>query len=483
MRRAPFIAAILVLLAGLPCHSIGTRTHAEIGMRCIEEYLLDADAMLPGLGTLFKSMENRRILYRACEFPDWGYGGINPDAGEASHWHPFNRVWAGLLAERHYGMPPDEAGQKELAFFFGAVCHDIADIPWHFSHGNDKSFLQMAGEKDHASHGDTEIGVDFDRYTRHTLRHISYLSNYVPFETLMTVMQRANVGATREQLQNGITREHLIMWFGPVAAALSVRERRAALPWCMAHVEDYYYGGIRHNAAACAMWVRYWYADILGGHCLQQMPPYFDNVAPDAGYVPYLGVSDTTLLERLPGNNTGQEPLLEIGGPAGERCTALVRFDLNGVAQDKPIRKATLWLASAGSAGNASDGPLTILVAPAPGTWQEGKGVSDPYNGVDGCAAAPGEAKWGDFPVVQTPNAISTHLQSLSPSQWMSMDVTPVVRSWFKDPGDNFGFILGSTGESGAVARFYSSQAFQADETGYCGGTRVAFRPMLILLP
>ncbi len=474
---------MLALLASLPSYAIGTRTHAEIGMRCIEEYLLGADAMLPGLGTMFAPMENRRILYRACAFPDWGYGGINPDAGEASHWHPFNKAWASLLSDRHYTMPPNEDGQKELAYFLGAICHDIADIPWHFSHGSDKSFLQMSNDLDHASHLDTEMGVDFDRYTQHPFRHISYLSNFVPFDTIFAAMQRANVHATREQLQNGITREHLILWFGPVVAEFLAKERRDALPWCMAHIEDYYYGGMRHDTAACAMWVRYWYAEILGAHCLQQMPLYFDNPKPNADYVPYLGVADTTLLERLPENNAGLEPILEVGGPAGDRRAALLRFDLGGIPQDKPVRKATLWLASAGPVNDAQAGPVSISVAPAPAAWQEGTGVSDPYNGINGRTAEPAEAKWKDVPVTQTPNAIQTQLQNPAANQWMSVDVTPIVQAWIKDPGSNFGVILRGTGESSAMGRLYSSQAFRADASGYCGGTRVAFRPMLILLP
>ncbi len=483
MKRAPLVVVVFFLLAALPSYAIGTRTHAEIGMRCIEDYLLDADAMLPGLGTMFKTMENRRILYRACEFPDWGYGGINPDAGEASHWQPFNRAWAGVLADRHYTMPPDEEGQRELAYFFGAVCHDIADIPWHFSHGSDKSFLQMSAETDHASHGDTEIGVDFVRYTQQPFRHLSYLSNYVPLETIMAAMQRAKIKVTREQVQAGITRENLVMWFGPLVAQFYANQRRAAMPWCMAHMEDYYYGGMRHDSAACAMWVRYWYAEILGGHCLQQMPRYFDNVAPDAGYVPYLGVADTSLLERLPDNNAGLEPILEVGGAAGDRRAALVRFDLAGIPKDKPIRKAMLWLASAGSLENGPAGPVSVSVVPAPGVWQEGAGASDPYNGTSGRAAMAGEVTWNNLPLESASNAVEATLGNRAANQWMSVDVTAMVQAWIKEPGGNCGFVLRGTGNAGTVARFYSSQAFQADPSGYCGGTRVAFRPMLVLLP
>ena len=52
---------------------------------CVEKYLADADPMLPGLGTMFKDLEIRRILCGGCGFSDWGFGGVNPEAGEASH--------------------------------------------------------------------------------------------------------------------------------------------------------------------------------------------------------------------------------------------------------------------------------------------------------------------------------------------------------------------------------------------------------------
>jgi len=481
MRCVPFLA--LILLAAFPCHAIGTRTHAEIGLRCVKDYLLNADEMLPGLGSMLKNRVNQNILYRACEFPDWGYGGINPDAAEASHWHPFNKAWAALLEERHYSMPPDETAQKELAFFFGAVCHDIADIPWHFSHGKDKSFLQMAQEMDHASHGDTEVGVDLVKYTENPLKHIGHLSNWVPFDTLMAVMQRANLNVTPQQLQNGITRENLVMWFGPLVGEFQACQRRAALPWCMAHLEDYYYGGIQHNEAACAMWVRYWYAEVLGGHCLQQMPCYFDNTAPDSGYVPYLGVMDTTLLEELPDNNAGQEPFLQLGGPAGKRRATLLRFDLGAIAQGKPVRKAVLWLAAVDTATGTPNGKEQLSLTPVPTAWQEGAGVSDPYNGTDGRTAVSGEAKWNDFFPNASPESVRIPLPALTPNQWLSMEVTPFVQMWLKNPESNFGMLLQGLGESSAITRFYSSQAFRADASGYCGGTRIAFRPMLILLP
>jgi hypothetical protein len=243
---------------------------------------------------------------------------------------------------------------------------------------------------------------------------------------------------------------------------------------------DYYYGGMEHAAAASVMWCRYWYAEIMGGYCLQQMPRYFDEVAKGSRYVPYLGTADTTLLERLPTNNAGQEPILEAGGPAGNRRSILIRFDLADVPKDAKVGKATLWLACAGPVKGVS-GPVPLSVNPAPGAWQEGARVSDPCNGVEGRAAVTGEATWSKFPAACGSPIAQTSLQKAEEHQWVSFDVTALVSSWVRDSAGNNGFMI--RGTSDAAARFFSAQAFQATPDGYCGGTRVAYRPMLILLP
>ena len=478
--RAVVLVAATVLLGSPSSHADGTRTHAEIGMMCVEKYLLDADPMLPGLGTMFKDQEIRRILCGGCGFSDWGFGGVNPEAGEASHWHPFESAWAGVLKDRHYTMPPTEAARKEMAFFMGALCHNIADLPWHFRHGKDLSFLNMAAQMDGASHIEAETGMDLAWYIRKARGHVEMPSSWVPYDTIMGVMRRAKVNATEQQLRTGVSREHLILRSGPFASQLLANNYHPKLAWSTAHVMDYYYGGMEHAAASSAMWCRYWYADIMGGYCLQQMPRYFDEVAKGSRYVPYLGTADTTLRERLPTNNAGQEPILEAGGPTGNRRSILIRFGLADVPKDAKVGKATLWLACAGPVDGDS-GPVPLAVYPAPAAWREGAGVSDPCNGVAGRAAVTGEATWSTFPAECGSPTAQTSLQKTAQHQWVSFDVTTLVSSWIKDPGANNGFMIRST--SDATAKFFSAQAFQATPDGYCGGTRVAYRPMLIILP
>ena len=367
-----------------------------------------------------------------------------------------------------------------MAYFMGALCHNIADLPWHFSHGKDLSFLNKAAQMDGATHVEAEAGLDLARYASKAPSHVGAPSSWVPYDTIMAVMCRAKINATKQQVRAGVSRERLILQMGPLAGQLVADKHRPKLKWSAAHVMDYYYGGMEHAAASSAMWCRYWYADIIGGYCLQQMPKYFDNVARDSGYVPHLGTADTTLLERAPANNAGQESILEAGGPTGNRRAILLRFDLADVPKDAKVGKATLWLACAGPVDGVC-GPVPLAVCPALGAWREGAGVSDPCNGVSGRAAVSGEATWSAFPAACGEPVTQASLEKTDEHRWVSFDVTALVSSWIKDPGGNNGFMI--RGTSDAAAKFFSAQAFQATPDGYCGGTRVAYRPMLIILP
>jgi hypothetical protein len=100
---------------------------------------------------------------------------------------------------------------------------------------------------------------------------------------------------------------------------------------------------------------------------------------------------------------------------------------------------------------------------------------------VAGSAAVTGEATWTTFPAACGAQISQALLEQSDEHRWVSFDVTALVSSWIRDSGGNNGFMI--RGTSDAAARFFSAQAFQATLDGYCGGTRVAYRPMLIILP
>lgn len=482
MRGSLLCAALLLFLACHPAHAIGGRIHAEIGMKCVDDYLVHSEAMLPGLGKLFSRRDNRRILYQACAFPDWGYGGINQDAGEASHWHPFMRAYADVFRDKGFTPALDAGSQQEMAFFLGAVCHNIADLPWHFSSDGNPSFLAMSDRIDGAGHTDTEIGSDVLRYQKDRLWHWSNLLYYAPMDTLMEVFIRAGVETNRKEVERGIFREGLVLWAGPPATAWFVDDIRRKIPWAEKHIEDYYFGGINHNAAACAVWCRYWYAESVGAHCLQQMPAYGAKHKDTGGYRPYLGVADAALVEDLPENNTGMESFLTVGGAAGARRVSLLRFDLTHLPADTAFSRATLWMCLSGVDGT----PPVIEALGLTGSWGEGAGQSDPFNGKTGRVSEGGEVSWTNRPGMTDSTDVPRAAADVDLRQpggaWLSWDITGLVREWMGGDEHNHGVGLAPVGDGG-VAEFYSSQAFRAGPDGYCGGTRIAFRPMLVLLP
>ncbi len=60
-----------------------------------------------------------------------------------------------------------------------------------------------------------------------------------------------------------------------------------------------------------------------------------------------------------------------------------------------------------------------------------------------------------------------------------------MVRGWAATPENNFGLLLraGETESLGSLVRFISSDAFRCRSDGYGGGTRIAQRPVLVVLP
>jgi hypothetical protein len=64
---------------------------------------------------------------------------------------------------------------------------------------------------------------------------------------------------------------------------------------------------------------------------------------------------------------------------------------------------------------------------------------------------------------------------------WRAFDITTLVRQWAANPETNCGILLAQAEPATGAVQFISSQAFKARRDGYCGGRRVAFRPMLVL--
>jgi len=124
--KYPLICYLIFLCAR--GDAIGVRAHIEIGLEAIQKYIINWEKQYPELAELFKDKEMYPAFYAGCSFPDWGYGEINPDSAEASHWNPFMTAYVEVLKQKLPTLPPEQA-RKEIAFFLGMIVHNISDIP------------------------------------------------------------------------------------------------------------------------------------------------------------------------------------------------------------------------------------------------------------------------------------------------------------------------------------------------------------------
>lgn len=494
-----FSATLICILCcpGLS-HAIGVRTHSEMAERAMDNYLLpQPEDMLPGVQAFFSNDTNRRAIYSGNAWTDWGYGGMNPQAGEEGHWFPFLHAYATLLKER-YPTPWTPEAEREIAFFLGTLCHSITDLPWHFGNAEHPSFIQAATAGDGSGHVACDFGSDIFTHTSQTLSPPMRLEDFFyPIDTIHAAYERFGRAPSRIQMLRGAKRE-CAMWITGLEKAPnilpSVRERS---PWVEKNLEGYYFGGVQNNAANAAHWFRYYYAWLQGWVVLQNSPE-FANGAP--GYVPYTGGQDVTLLERAPANNTGAEPYLGIAGNGpGDAREARLRFDLS-TAGLTTVSKATLWIYVARRDESAPPGDKEIACHAVVAPWEEGTQYTHEVDGTDGRPVENGEISWamanapGGVALASlntastTPAALSTASIPVSEpvGKWISFDVTPAARAWLANPAANHGVALRETPASAArpgALHALASEAWKNQADGLGGGDRINYRPMLVLQP
>lgn len=482
-------------------HAIGVRMHAEAGEQAVTRFMNQAGDMLPGIDAFFANGDNMRAMFAGSAFPDWGYGGINPEAAEATHWNPFHTAYVQVLQQR-FPPPWNAEAQKQIAFFLGIICHSIADIPWHFSSANDKSFLQSALEQGNSGHGASEFAADVFLFAEDQLTPALPVQLYWPFDTLREAFQTAGVNVTQEQLTAGATREQAYFFSGPMLALARANAEKKNHPWVYAHYRDYYYGGLEHDAAIVSVHFKYYYALLNGWFYYQNTPPCAEYVRRNRDYVPLNAVEDAHIIEALPDHNTGEEPFLELTGdrPGGAR-RALLRFNIAGVPGETVLRKAALWLYFCERRGNPQAAPKIIEAFAANQPWKEGDGQSDPITGIDGRPASDDAVTWnradgtawaapgcGQTPHdhAEQPLSSATILPADPAGRWVTWDITAAAQEWVRHPRQNHGLLLQETAaslDSPGILQFIASEAFKCQPDGYGGGQRVAWRPTLILIP
>lgn len=461
---------LLSLVIPMDALAIGNRTHAEISERAADRYCSGPQAMVPGLSDFMAVPENRKALYSGSTFPDWGFGGIDHEAAEQSHWTPFLDVFFAVLKERMQ-TPWSAEDAKNVAFFLGDISHSAADIPWHFDDAKNHGFLTAARLANQCSHIDCDTGSDSFLLNRNedVSPTIGFGDYYWPTDLLVEVYKRASRGLPKELVRTGGVRQQGYWIISKQVSNTTIGDYSARCPWIGENLDGYYYGGIDHNAAAVSNWFKHYFARLRGDYFYQNAPVYGRG---GTEWVGYGGCADTTVFAALPESNAGEEPVLELL-PDGQSAV-LMRFDVAELPRDLANATATLWL--------ATETPITLpalQIAAYTSPWAEGSVATDVVSGARGLAEAGDGATWARTAPPGLTWAPAT-LQAPT-AGWLTINLSAFIPVWAADPAANHGFALRLAGENaGQPVRIFSSEAWKS-QAGPTGGERVALRPALVV--
>lgn len=514
MKYVPFFLSVVVIGSfwGSSAHAAGPRFHAECGHQAWTSYLNGSEDMLPGISEMYATGHLQADFLGGCQFPDWGYRGINPDAAEDSHWTPYHESYLHILTEKYPApkwmtpvqetasgrsvqfMTPNDDVKRRWAFFLGIICHSVADIPYHFDDGPNLGVLSRTRQEDGTGHGETE--VDSDIFTQTDLGGLAGMLGEIWFPTddILAAYARTSRAANTSQLETGRLQLQMSTNVMGIAGALANRFVEGKNPWLREHYDDYYYGGLKHGAVLTAVCVKYWYARLQGWQYLQNIPTYGGFLK---GLYTQPPCEDATLSSTHPANNTGAEPWLEVGGNQAHESRALLRFYLDAVPANERIQEARLWL----YLPEAPSSAYVVDAFPVNRAWTEGKGLTNDVDGTDGMPAQANEVTWesarhgveawaaagcGKTPEDCEANpAASTNIAAGGEARWVSWDLTSQAQLWIEDPERNHGLLLQRTQSSisdASPVRFWSSQAFKNQQDGYCGGIHIVGRPALVII-
>ncbi len=476
--RNQYILLLILLLICFRGYAIGVRAHIEIGLDAIQKYILEWEKQYPALAELFKDKEVYPAFYAGCAFPDWGYGEINPDSAEASHWNRFMTMYVEVLRDKLPSLSPSQAG-KEIAFFLGVVVHNISDIPWHFDEPAHRSFLTSAREEGGSSHGESEFATDIFLFAEKEVNPPIPLQLFWPEETILACFQRLNLQVSQEQLKAGCTREQGYLASGPFVALTQFSSLKQKHDWVYQHYRDYYYGGLDHNASAVSSFMKFYFARIVGDWFIQNSLDYAPYVRRNNDFVPIKEIYDTTIIQALPENNAGKEPYLTLGREQNKERKILIRFNIPEGWKKEDLKDAFLWLYLA-EVKRIGSNPIRIMLQQVNQDWEEGSGVSNEFNGTDGVPAS--GTNWSSFiSIIGYP----VNIREIPPCpKWIHINISDFAQKWLEDPSSNHGLCLSiyDSNNTEILLKFYSSDAFREDENPYSVGKRVAYRPAILFL-
>lgn len=463
------------------------------------------------------------IAFIDAMFPD----GVNV---EYEHWIPFMQRYAATLRSWSTTLSPQD--HERVAFFLGMVGHEYQDLVFHESGaGSDEGPMTRAFAKyawNDASIGDTDVETSLEvlnwqnsprNKTVNVLDEFwDKLPAYFPqIAEIYRIMERplspSQLSETRTFVKLMWEIVHHYYW------AILLYEHPADGSYDFA--QKYRRGGLLNGASATRQGILRWYAQLRGWYYYQNEPraPRFEGPVDNSitytidgvverRYVPYKFATDASLIERVPGNNSGFEPLLDLTGEGAEaRARGLLRFELNELPWsdntldnrsrllfgNETIANATLQMYFAGRK-TAQARNKVIEAFRVNRNWDEGDTQTNAVSGHEG-APAPGVTWKGDWKtpgcdaVPEDREAWAISSVTIAPNTpagtWMAWDVTPAVDWWIRHPNENFGLLFRERDDSATgpgILQFYSSQASRSDLSEGVGD-REARRPALLIKP
>eukprot|EP00794_Sanderia_malayensis_P010957 gene10957-12118_t len=143
------------------CEACGTSTHISIAHEATQFFQspkkYDTDYL-----EIIKSNQDAFVAgnpYPDAMYPGLCYKGKYHNIAEDTHWTPFLNATVNYI-RKTYKQPWNQDAQKLVAFTFGYVSHEVADISWH-SLGIDQGFIRaMADVNFHGVFGNAHSNAD-----------------------------------------------------------------------------------------------------------------------------------------------------------------------------------------------------------------------------------------------------------------------------------------------------------------------------------
>ncbi|KAJ1968963.1 hypothetical protein IWQ62_000926 [Dispira parvispora] len=260
--------SVLAVCSSLPLvYGCGMTTHNEITFRSLSWFsdINGNDILYQNSGTTYQQILDEYMPYvqGGSFFPDWGYNCRKQDANcEAAHWAGFIRAAVSYIRMNSRTFS-DKRRKKLIAFMFGVVSHDIADILWHGLNNKEEGFIRaisfgsMDGQYDLA-HSFTDAGAE--AVIKHST-DMSYIKKIwkVPLNDIFAIYKTMGITLERKNFIPCFMRGYLAA-IGVKTLGTKVFPKYAhQSPILVEQVESYYRGGLVDTAA----WVSFCWKEFI----------------------------------------------------------------------------------------------------------------------------------------------------------------------------------------------------------------------------